>query len=75
MKAWLAQGLRVSIDTRHARVMAEALAAGAAVINDVTALAGEAESLRLAAEAQGAGGSDAHAGSSRRPCSAIRAIA
>ncbi|MDH3913790.1 MAG: dihydropteroate synthase [Rhodospirillales bacterium] len=45
------QGAVVSIDTRHARVMAEALDAGAAVINDVTALAGDPESLGLAARA------------------------
>ena len=46
-----AQGAAVSIDTRHARVMAAALDAGAAVINDVTALAGDPESLGLAASA------------------------
>ena len=45
------QRARFSVDTRHARVMAEALAAGAAVINDVTALAGDPESLPLAAQA------------------------
>lgn len=39
----------VSIDTRRARVMAEALAAGARIINDVTALAGDGESLAVAA--------------------------
>lgn len=44
-----AAGATVSIDTRHARVMAAALEAGASVINDVTALAGDPESLRLAA--------------------------
>ena len=44
-------GAKVSIDTRRARVMAEALEAGATVINDVTALAGDAESLSVAAEA------------------------
>jgi dihydropteroate synthase len=43
------QGAVVSIDTRHARVMAGALDAGAMVINDVTALAGDPESLGLAA--------------------------
>ena len=46
-----AEGALVSIDTRHARVMAAALDAGAAVINDVTALAGDPESLALAARA------------------------
>ena len=49
VKALADQGLVVSIDTRRARVMAEALAAGAKVINDVTALAGEAGSLGVAA--------------------------
>lgn len=46
-----AEGAIVSIDSRHARVMAAALDAGAAVINDVTALAGDPESLALAARA------------------------
>ncbi len=44
------QGIRVSIDTRRARVMAEAVAAGAAMINDVTALGGEPDSLAVAAQ-------------------------
>ena len=39
----------VSIDTRHARVMDSAVAAGARIINDVTALAGDPESLAVAA--------------------------
>ena len=39
----------VSIDTRHARVMEAAVAAGAKIINDVTALAGDPESLAVAA--------------------------
>ncbi len=43
-------GVAVSIDTRRALVMAEAAAAGAAIINDVTALTGDAESLSVAAE-------------------------
>lgn len=44
------RGLRVSIDTRHAKVMAEAAAAGAAIINDVTALTGDPASLAIAAK-------------------------
>jgi dihydropteroate synthase len=44
-----AKGHRVSIDTRHARVMAAALDAGAAIVNDVTALTHEPESLPLVA--------------------------
>ena len=44
-------GAIVSIDTRHAAIMTEAVAAGAAVINDVTALEGDPDSLAAAAEA------------------------
>ncbi len=44
-------GALISIDTRHARVMQEALSAGARIINDVTALAGDPRSLAVAAEA------------------------
>jgi dihydropteroate synthase len=40
----------VSIDTSKAKVAAEALAAGAEIINDVTALAGDAEMLRVAVQ-------------------------
>ncbi len=43
------QGALVSIDTRRARVMAEAIDAGARIVNDVTALAGDPESLSLVA--------------------------
>ncbi len=43
-------GARVSIDTRKAAVMRAALAAGAAMINDVTALAGDPDSLSVARE-------------------------
>lgn len=42
-------GARVSIDTRHAAVMRAAKDAGAAVINDVTALEGDPASLATAA--------------------------
>jgi dihydropteroate synthase len=42
-------GAVVSIDTRHAAVMAAAVAAGARIINDVSALEGEAASLGVAA--------------------------
>jgi dihydropteroate synthase len=48
VRALAAAGAVVSIDTRHARVMAAALAAGARIINDVSALAGEPESLGVA---------------------------
>lgn len=42
-------GAVVSIDTRHAAVMAAAVAAGAKIINDVSALTGDAASLGVAA--------------------------
>ncbi|MEQ8354677.1 MAG: dihydropteroate synthase [Kiloniellaceae bacterium] len=41
-------GAVVSIDTRHAAIMTEAVAAGAAIINDVTALEGDPDSLAAA---------------------------
>ncbi|MGO8915163.1 MAG: dihydropteroate synthase [Stellaceae bacterium] len=50
VEALAASGIAVSIDTRHAAVMRAALQAGARVINDVTALTGDRESLALAAE-------------------------
>ncbi len=49
VRALAAAGALVSVDTRHAAVMGTALAAGARVINDVSALAGEPESLAVAA--------------------------
>lgn len=52
VRALAAAGAVVSIDTRHAPVMAAALAAGARIINDVSALAGEPESIGIAARAQ-----------------------
>lgn len=42
-------GACVSIDTRHALVMEEALAVGAEIINDVTALTGDTRSMDVAA--------------------------
>ncbi len=45
-------GAPVSIDTRRARVMAAALDAGARIVNDVTALAGDSDSLALVAARQ-----------------------
>jgi dihydropteroate synthase len=38
----------VSIDTRHAAVMATALEAGAAIVNDISGLTGDPESLDVA---------------------------
>ncbi len=43
-------GAVLSIDTRHADVMRQAIEAGAQVINDVTALAGDPTSLATAAQ-------------------------
>jgi dihydropteroate synthase len=43
-------GAVVSIDTRHASVMGQAAAAGARIINDVTALTGDPDSPRVAAQ-------------------------
>lgn len=42
-------GAVISIDTRHAAVMDQAVQAGARIINDVTALAGDPDSARVAA--------------------------
>ncbi|HEX9769339.1 MAG TPA: dihydropteroate synthase [Kiloniellales bacterium] len=42
-------GALVSIDTRHAPVMAAAIAAGARIVNDVTALTDDSDSLKLVA--------------------------
>lgn len=43
------QGVCVSVDTRHAAVMAAAIAAGAAIINDISALQGDGQSLDVVA--------------------------
>jgi dihydropteroate synthase len=48
------EGALVSIDTRRAAVMREALAAGARIVNDVTALAGDPASLSIVAESAAA---------------------
>jgi dihydropteroate synthase len=50
VRALCAQGAVVSIDTRHAAVMESALGAGARIVNDVTALTGDARSLDLVAQ-------------------------
>jgi dihydropteroate synthase len=44
----------VSIDTRHAAVMRAALAAGARIVNDITALSGDPESLAAVAASEAA---------------------
>jgi len=48
------RGLVVSIDTRHAAVMTAAVAAGARIINDVTALTGGPGSVAAAAKSNAA---------------------
>ncbi len=49
IEALARRGVPVSIDTRHAATMAAALDAGARVVNDVTALTGDPQSLALVA--------------------------
>jgi dihydropteroate synthase len=49
IEALASTGLIVSIDTRRAAVMAAALAAGAQIINDISALSADPESLTIAA--------------------------
>lgn len=44
-------GIPLSVDTRHAQTMKAALAAGATILNDVSALEGDPESLLVAAGA------------------------
>lgn len=54
VKGLAERGALVSIDSRRPRVMAEALSAGAKVVNDVTALSGDPDSLRVAAQSDAA---------------------
>ena len=49
IRALVAAGLRVSIDTRHATTMAAALDAGVSIVNDVTALSHDAAAAPLLA--------------------------
>jgi len=50
IRALAGDGHAVSVDTRHATVMAAAVDAGARIINDVTALTGDPDSERVAAQ-------------------------
>jgi len=50
VQALAGEGFTVSIDTRHALVMAAAIEAGASIVNDVTALTGDPDSLALASD-------------------------
>lgn len=52
VRALAGEGFCVSVDTRRARVMKAALECGATIINDVTALEGDAESLSVVAASQ-----------------------
>lgn len=49
IRALAVAGAVVSVDTRNARTMAEALDAGAGIVNDVTALTGDPDALALVA--------------------------
>ena len=49
VRALAEEGICVSIDTRHAAVMRAAVEAGAAIINDISALEGDPDSLGVAA--------------------------
>lgn len=49
VRALAAAGVVVSLDSRHAATMAAALDAGARIVNDITALTGDPDSLALAA--------------------------
>lgn len=50
IRALAEKGHCISVDTRHAEVMAAAVAAGARIINDVTALTGDVDSESVAAK-------------------------
>jgi len=52
VSALASAGALVSIDTRHAATMAAAIDAGAAIVNDVTALQGDPQSLAVVADRQ-----------------------
>lgn len=54
VRALAERGIVVSIDTRHAAVMAGAMAAGARIINDITALEGDPDALAVAARTEAA---------------------
>ncbi len=49
VEALAERGAVVSIDTRHATVMRDAIASGARIVNDVTALSGDPDSLGVVA--------------------------
>ena len=51
IKGLASEGKLVSVDTRHAEVMRQAIAAGARIVNDVTALTNDADSIEVCANA------------------------
>lgn len=54
IRALAERGAVLSVDTRHAPVMAQAVEAGAAIINDIAALEGDPEALGVAARSKAA---------------------
>lgn len=52
VEALAGRGAKVSIDTRQSTVMRDAIAAGASIVNDVTALAGDPDSLDVVARSK-----------------------
>ena len=50
IRAMAERGATISVDTRHAAVMGAAVENGAAIINDITALSGDPQSLSVAAK-------------------------
>ena len=50
VKELAAQGALVSIDSRHSAVMAAAIAAGARIVNDISALSGDGAALQTVAD-------------------------
>ena len=54
VRALAERGALVSVDTRHAAVMRAAIAAGARIVNDVTALTGDPASLQAVAASNAA---------------------
>ena len=62
IEALAARGILVSIDTRKAAVMRAAIAAGARMINDVTALRHDPDSMARGRRQRPAGGADAQPG-------------
>ena len=53
VKALAERGATISIDTRHAKVMAEAIVAGASIVNDISAL-GDPDALNVIAQSRAA---------------------